>query len=100
MLRDFLTPVGRKRLYFVFAVVAVTIGATQTAYSALPVETPTWLTVVVQVFSYLAVAVGFTAAGNTPTTASEAFKAIGETAGVTVVDDDGTEAALKTDDIF
>ena len=41
-----------------------------------------------------------TAAGNTPTTASEAFKAIGETAGVTVVDDDGTEAALKTDDIF
>lgn len=57
----------RSKLYAGFGVVGVALGATQVGFSAAGAGQPTWLTVALAVFGFLAGAVGYTAKTNTPT---------------------------------
>lgn len=56
----------RKRMYFVYGIAGVVIGATQVGYASASAGQPTWLNVTLAVFGFLGTAFGFTAASNTP----------------------------------
>lgn len=58
-------PAIRKKVYQGFALVSLALGAAQVGFGAAGAETPTWLTVELAVFAFVAGAVGFTAQSNT-----------------------------------
>lgn len=63
-LTDVLPALWRKRLYALYALAGVGIGAVQVAYASLPGEQPTALTVTLAVYAYLGIGLGLTAASN------------------------------------
>lgn len=63
-LTDILPALWRKRLYALYALVGLGIGAAQVAYASVPGEQPTALTVTLAVYAYLGIGLGFTAASN------------------------------------
>lgn len=65
-LTDVLPAEARRYVYTAYAVIGVLIGATQVGFVAASVDQPTWLTVALAVYAYLGIALGFTAAANTP----------------------------------
>jgi len=66
MLTDIIPASVRRRVYAVFAVLGVVIGATQVGYAAADAGQPVALTVVLAVYAFVGGALGFTAAQNTP----------------------------------
>ena len=68
-LRVALPPKVRAVLYYIFSIVGLTLGALWIGFSAAETAQPTWLTVALAVFAFLAPALGVTAASNTPTSA-------------------------------
>ena len=64
-LKDFISGAARRRVYFVFALVGVVLGAVQVGFGAADAGQPVWLTVALAVFAFLSGAVGFTARANT-----------------------------------
>lgn len=65
-LTDVLPATYRKIAYLIYGLVGVGIGATQVGFVAANTDQPTWLTVALAVFAYIGIALGFTAAANTP----------------------------------
>lgn len=55
----------RKPLYGAFAVIGLTIGAFQIGIDSVSGAEPEWLTIAINVFPFVATAIGFTAAANT-----------------------------------
>ena len=56
----------RGRVYALFALMGVLIGAVQAAFTAVPgSDVPTAVTVALAVYAYVGIALGFTAASNT-----------------------------------
>ena len=67
MLTDIFSPETRGKIYWVFAVLGLILGATQVGFSSAELGQPTWLTVLLAVYSFVGGAIGFTAEANTPT---------------------------------
>lgn len=65
MLTDIIPAVARKKIYAIYALVGVVLGALQVAYLNIAGQ-PQWLTVALAVFGFLGTALGATAASNTP----------------------------------
>lgn len=65
-MREILPAAWRRRIYVGYAVTGVGIGATQVGFQSAGADQPTALTVVLAVYAYLGIALGFTAASNTP----------------------------------
>ena len=65
MLKDIIPTAYRKLVYTIFAIVGVTIGATQVAFTAAQLDQPVWLNVALQVYLYVGVAFGMVASANT-----------------------------------
>lgn len=61
-------PKVRAVIYWAAFVIGLVLGATQVGYSAADLAQPTWLTVALAVFAFLAAGLGITAATNTPVT--------------------------------
>lgn len=61
-------PRARAAIYYVYVAVGLLLGATQVGFSAAELGQPTWLTVALAVFAFLAAGLGLTAASNTPST--------------------------------
>ena len=59
-------PKARAAIYYAYAIVGLGLGAVQVGYSAAGLGQPTWLTVTLAVFAFLAAGLGLTAASNTP----------------------------------
>lgn len=55
----------RKRVYAVYAIVGVILGAVQVGFGAAEASTPVWLTVALAVYAFVGGAVGATAQQNT-----------------------------------
>lgn len=70
-LTDIVPAVWRKRAYALYALLGVVISGTQVGYAATSNGQPEWLTVVLAVYAYLGVALGFTAASNTTAVTSD-----------------------------
>ena len=65
--------IWRLRLYAVFVIVGVILGAVQVGTASLDnASQPDWLTVALVVYAYLGTALGFTAAVNVTPTANPA----------------------------
>ncbi len=60
-----LPPKARAIVYYSYVGVGLLLGATQVGYSAAELGQPTWLTVALAVFAFLAAGLGLTAASNT-----------------------------------
>lgn len=60
----------RARVYAIFGVLGLAVGATQVGYSAADAGQPTWLTVVLAVYAFLGTGIGYTARANTPSDAT------------------------------
>lgn len=58
-------PKVRAVIYWAAFVIGLGLGATQVGYSAADAGQPTWLTVALAVFAFLAAGLGITAATNT-----------------------------------
>jgi hypothetical protein len=56
----------RLKIYLVFSLVGIAIGGIQVGYSTAELPQPLWLKISVAVFSFLGVAVGYTAASHVP----------------------------------
>lgn len=67
MLTDIFPPEIRSKIYWVFALLGLILGATQVGFSAAELEQPSWLTVLLAVYGFVGGAIGFTAQANTPT---------------------------------
>ena len=67
MLTDILPAETRSKIYWVFALLGMLLGATQVGFSSAELGQPTWLTVLLAVYSFVGGAIGFTAEANTPT---------------------------------
>jgi hypothetical protein len=67
---DILSPATRQKVYAVFALLGVALGAVQVAFSAADSGQPEWLTVTLAVYAFLGGALGLTAASNTKPIAS------------------------------
>jgi hypothetical protein len=65
MLTDILPATARKKVYAIYALLGVALGAVQVAYLNLAGQ-PQWLTVALAVFGFVGTALGATAASNTP----------------------------------
>lgn len=83
----------RKPIYGVFAVVAVALGAVQVGIAATDAGNPVWLNVALAVFPFVATAVGFTAAANTPKPVDEL-----DWSGGSMADHATDDDAVKTED--
>ncbi len=77
-LTNALRPRTRKRLYALYALLALALGATQTGYGTAGTEIPTWLSVVLAVFAYVGTFLGLTAASNVTDTGQHAAGDEGE----------------------
>lgn len=58
-------PAARRVAYYVLFVVGLGLGGTQVGFAAADAGQPTWLTVALAVFSFVASGLGYTAARNT-----------------------------------
>lgn len=68
-LADILPPATRKKLYAVYALIGVVLGAIQVGYGAASAGQPTWLGVALAVYSFLGAPLGLTAYANVKTAA-------------------------------
>lgn len=59
-------PAARRYAYVLSFVVGLVLGGTQVGYAAAEVGQPTWLTVALAVYAFVAAGLGLTAAQNTP----------------------------------
>ena len=66
MLTDIFPPETRSKIYWVFALIGLIIGAIQVGFASVDVGQPTWLTVALAVYAFLGGGIGFTAQANTP----------------------------------
>ena len=66
MLTDIFPPEIRSKIYWVFALLGLILGATQVGFSSAELAQPIWLTVLLAVYSFVGGAIGFTAQANTP----------------------------------
>lgn len=64
MLKDILPSKVRTKLYLVYALLALALGATQVGFASANAGQPTWLTVAIAVFVFIGAGFGFTAASN------------------------------------
>lgn len=64
MLKDILPTKVRTKLYLVYALIALALGATQVGFASADAGQPTWLTVTLAVFVFVGAGFGFTAASN------------------------------------
>lgn len=55
----------RAKIYWVYALLGVALGATQVGFATANAGQPVWLTVSLAVFAFLGTALGLTAASNT-----------------------------------
>lgn len=55
----------RARIYSIYAVLGIVIGATQVGYAAAEAGQPVWLTVTLAVFAFVGGAIGYTATTHT-----------------------------------
>jgi hypothetical protein len=60
----------RLKIYVFFALVGLAISGTEVGYSTANLPQPLWLKIAIAVFSFLSVAVGYTAASHTPNVSS------------------------------
>lgn len=63
---DILTPAIRSKVYAVYAVLGLVLGATQVGFAAAETGQPVWLTVALAVYAFVGGALGFVAQANTP----------------------------------
>lgn len=63
---DILTPAIRSKVYAVYAVLGLVLGATQVGFAAAESGQPVWLTVALAVYAFVGGALGFVAQANTP----------------------------------
>lgn len=61
-----LPPKARVAIYYIAFFLGLALGATQVGYAAADLAQPTWLTVALAVFAFVASGLGLTAASNTP----------------------------------
>lgn len=66
MLKDILPAGVRSKLYTIYAVLALALGATQVGFASADAGQPEWLTVTLAVFVFVGAGLGFTANANTP----------------------------------
>ena len=66
MLTDIFSPETRGKIYWVFAVLGLILGAIQVGFSSAELGQPSWLTVLLAVYGFVGGAIGFTAQANTP----------------------------------
>lgn len=59
-------PSARRIAYVLSFLVGLGLGATQVGYAAAEASQPSWLTVTLAVYAFLAAGLGVTAAQNTP----------------------------------
>lgn len=64
-LTDILPASIRRRMYLIYGLMGISIGAAQAGISAAQIDQPKALTVVLAVYAYLGIALGLTAAANT-----------------------------------
>lgn len=67
MLKEIISPALRSKLYAVYAVLALVLGAVQVGFASADAGQPTWLTTTLAVFVFVGAGLGFTAQANTPT---------------------------------
>ena len=58
-------PAARRIAYYVTFLVGLGLGAAQVGFASADAGQPTWLTVALSVFAFLASGIGYTAAQNT-----------------------------------
>lgn len=63
---DILTPAIRSKVYAVYAILGLILGATQVGFAAAEAGQPVWLTVALAVYAFVGGALGFVAQANTP----------------------------------
>lgn len=66
MLKEIISPALRSKLYAVYAVLALVLGAVQVGFASADAGQPTWLTTTLAVFVFVGAGLGFTAQANTP----------------------------------
>jgi hypothetical protein len=66
-MKDILPAHVRQKIYFIYAFLGLSVGATQVGFVSADVDQPIWLTVTLGVYAYLGIALGFTAGSNTNT---------------------------------
>lgn len=66
MLTDIFPTEIRRKIYWVFALIGLILGGTQVGFSSAELGQPSWLTVLLAVYSFVGGAIGFTAQANTP----------------------------------
>lgn len=65
-MHDILAPAIRSKVYAVYAVLGLILGATQVGFAAAEAGQPVWLTVALAVYAFVGGALGFVAQANTP----------------------------------
>jgi hypothetical protein len=68
-LTDILSPSTRKKVYAVYALCGLLIGAIQVSFGAVNTTTPDWLKVALALYAFVGTAIGATAASNVATPA-------------------------------
>lgn len=63
-LTDILTPSARKKIYAVYALCGLLIGAVQVSFGAVNALTPDWLKIALALYAFVGTAIGATAASN------------------------------------
>ena len=66
MLTDIFPAETRAKIYWVFAVLGLTLGAIQVGFLSVEAGQPEWLTVLLAVYGFIGGATGLTAKANTP----------------------------------
>jgi hypothetical protein len=60
------SPSIRQKIYVIYALIGVILGAIQIAYSSLQLTQPPWLVAVLAIFAFVGGPLGLTAASNVP----------------------------------
>jgi hypothetical protein len=68
-LTDILAPSARRRVYAVYAVFGLLIGAVQVSFGAVNAVTPDWMKIALALYAFFGTAIGATAASNVSTPA-------------------------------
>ncbi len=63
-LTDILSPSARKKVYALYALCGLLIGAIQVSFGAVNTTTPDWLKVALALYAFIGTAIGATAASN------------------------------------
>lgn len=73
VLTDIVSPELRKKLYAIFGVIGLALGAVQVGFASAGVDQPTWVQVALSVLAFVGAGFGFTAAANTDAPGDEAL---------------------------